>query len=51
MQWKDGKLSAYLQDGSLHIDNNAFENALRPISWAGKITCSLALTMLQPERA
>ncbi|MGX5687412.1 IS66 family transposase [Arcticibacter tournemirensis] len=26
------KLSVYLQDGSLHIDNNAIENAIRPIA-------------------
>ena len=26
------KLSAYLEDGSLHIDNNAIENAIRPIA-------------------
>ena len=26
------KLSTYLQDGSLHIDNNAIENAIRPIA-------------------
>ena len=30
------KLSAYLQDGSLHIDNNAIENAIRPIALGRK---------------
>lgn len=30
------KLSAYLQDGSLHIDNNAAENAIRPIALGRK---------------
>jgi transposase len=30
------KLSVYLQDGSLHIDNNAVENAIRPIALGRK---------------
>ncbi len=30
------KLSAYLKDGSLHIDNNAIENAIRPIALGRK---------------
>lgn len=30
------KLSAYLQDGNLHIDNNAIENAIRPIALGRK---------------
>ena len=30
------KLSAYLQDGNLHIDNNATENAIRPIALGRK---------------
>ena len=30
------KLSVYLQDGSLHIDNNAIENAIRPIALGRK---------------
>lgn len=30
------KLCAYLQDGSLHIDNNAIENAIRPIALGRK---------------
>jgi transposase len=30
------KLSTYLQDGSLHIDNNAIENAIRPIALGRK---------------
>ncbi len=30
------KLSEYLQDGSLHIDNNAIENAIRPIALGRK---------------
>jgi transposase len=30
------KLSAYLHDGSLHIDNNAIENAIRPIALGRK---------------
>ena len=30
------KLSAYLQDGSLHIDNNLVENAIRPIALGRK---------------
>ncbi|MBA3971756.1 MAG: IS66 family transposase [Bacteroidetes bacterium] len=30
------KLSAYLADGNLHIDNNAIENAIRPIALGRK---------------
>ncbi len=30
------KLSTYLQGGSLHIDNNAIENAIRPIALGRK---------------
>jgi len=30
------KLSVYLKDGSLHIDNNAIENAIRPIALGRK---------------
>ncbi len=30
------KLSVYLQDGNLHIDNNAIENAIRPIALGRK---------------
>jgi transposase len=30
------KLSEYLKDGSLHIDNNAIENAIRPIALGRK---------------
>lgn len=30
------KLSVYLQDGSLHIDNNAIENTIRPIALGRK---------------
>ena len=30
------KLSAYLQDGNLHIDNNAIENTIRPIALGRK---------------
>jgi len=30
------KLSAYLKDGNLHIDNNAIENAIRPIALGRK---------------
>lgn len=30
------KLSTYLNDGSLHIDNNAIENAIRPIALGRK---------------
>ena len=30
------KLSAYLQDGHLHMDNNAIENAIRPIALGRK---------------
>jgi len=30
------KLSTYLQDGSVHIDNNAIENAIRPFALGRK---------------
>jgi len=42
------KLSVYLQDGNLHIDNNLVENSIRPIGIGHKIIC-LPETMKPPK--
>ena len=44
------KLSLYITDGRLNIDNNPVENSIRPVALGRKITCSPVRTT-PPEEA
>lgn len=41
------RLSRYVNDGRINIDNNLIENAVRPLALGGHTICSVAMTHLR----
>lgn len=41
------RLSRYVNDGRINIDNNLIENAIRPLALGSAIICSVAMTHLR----
>ncbi|MBQ7773904.1 MAG: transposase, partial [Bacteroidales bacterium] len=44
------RLTSYVNDGRIHIDNNLIENAIRPLALGRKTGCSVEMMQLHTEQ-